>query len=468
MAKTFITEDFLLQTKTASRLYHEYAERLPIYDYHNHLPAEQIAQDYSFKNLTEVWLAGDHYKWRALRTNGIEEKYITGDATDSEKFEKWAQTVPYTLRNPLYHWTHLELKRYFGINELLNADTAKEIYDACSEMLRTKEFSVRNLLSKANVEFVCTTEGPLDTLEHHKKIKKDGFKIKVFGAYRPDKAFATENVKELNAFIDKLAGLTGGDIRKFDSYLGALRKRHEFFHNEGCRLSDYGLDMPFVEDFTAVEIEKIFEKIRTNSTLHAAEQLKFKSAVLFELVAMDAEAGWVMQLHMGPLRDTNTKMLAKVGPNTGFDSIGDFAVAKPLAKFLDRLNSADKLPKTILYNINPRDNALMATMIGNFQDGSVPGKIQFGSGWWFLDQKQGITDQIEMLSNMGLLSRFVGMTTDSRSFLSFSRHEYFRRILCNILGNDVEQGLLPDDMGLLGQMVKDICHNNAVAYFGMG
>jgi glucuronate isomerase len=468
MARTFITEDFLLQSRTARRLYHEYAEQMPIYDYHNHLPAEQIAKDYLFKNLTEVWLAGDHYKWRAMRANGVEEKYITGDAADYEKFEKWAQTVPFTLRNPLYHWTHLELKRYFGIDELLDGDSSREIYDACSEMLRTKEFSTRKLLSKVNVKLLCTTEGPLDTLEHHQKIREDGFEIKVYAAYRPDKAFATEDLRALNAFIDKLEEVSDTDIRDYDSYLGALHRRHEYFHKEGTRLSDYGLDVPFVEEFTAGEVEKIFAKIRSGGQLSPGEQLKFKSAVLFELVSMDAEAGWVTQLHMGPLRDTNTKMLAKIGPNTGFDSIGDFAVAKPLAKFLDRLNSADKLPKTILYNINPRDNAVMATMIGNFQDGSIPGKMQFGSGWWFLDQKDGITSQIEALSNNGLLSRFVGMTTDSRSFLSFTRHEYFRRILCNILGDDVEQGLLPGDMALLGRMVEDICFNNAQRYFRMG
>jgi glucuronate isomerase len=482
MARSFITDDFLLQTKAARRLYHEFAEQMPIYDYHCHLPASLIAEDYQFKNITEAWLAGDHYKWRALRANGIDEKYITGDASDFEKFEKWAQTVPYTLRNPLYHWTHLELIRYFGISELLDADTAKEIYDACSEMLQTRDFSVRRLLGKANVKLVCTTEGPLDTLEHHKKIKDSGFSIKVYSAFRPDKAVATENIPALNAFYDKLAEITKTEIRNYDSLLLALRKRHQDFHNAGTRLSDYGFDTAYAEDYTADEIKGIFDKIRSGKLPDLAEQLKFKSALLFEMIAMDADAGWVTQLHLGPLRDTNTKMLKLIGPNTGFDSIGDFNQALPLAKFLDRLNSADKLPKTILYNINPRDNALFATMIGNFQcaaprrkasqtglpgDGFSTGKMQFGSGWWFLDQKNGIEEQIEVLSNNGLLSRFIGMTTDSRSFLSFTRHEYFRRVLCNILGNDIEQGLLLDDFQLLGKMVEDICFNNAENYFKM-
>jgi glucuronate isomerase len=468
MAMTFITEDFLLQTKAARRLYHEYAEKAPVYDYHCHLPAKLIAEDYSFNNLTEAWLAGDHYKWRAMRANGVDERYITGDAPDNEKFRKWAQTAPFTLRNPLYHWTHLELKRYFGIDELLNEETAREIYDACSEMLQTKEFSVGKLLGKMNVKLVCTTERPLDTLEHHKRIKEGGFGIKVYAAFRPDKAFATEDLSALNGFIDKLEQVCDRDIRDYDSYLEAIERRHEYFHREGCRLSDYGLETAYAEDYTAGEVGKIFEKIRDGMQIGAEEQKKFKSAMMYELACMDAEAGWVMQLHLGALRNNNSVMLARLGPDTGYDSIGDFEIARPLSKFLDKLNNAGKLPKTILYNLNPKDNAVMATMAGNFQDGSYPGKIQYGPAWWFLDQKDGIESQIEVLSNMGLLSRFVGMTTDSRSFLSFPRHEYFRRILCNILGEDVEKGLLPDDMELLGGMVEDICFNNAKAYFRMG
>jgi glucuronate isomerase len=467
MATAFLTEDFLLQTKTARRLYHEYAKDTPIYDFHCHLPAASIANDHRFNNITEAWLAGDHYKWRAMRTNGVDEKFITGDAGDFEKFEKWAQTVPYTLRNPLYHWTHLELKRYFGVGKLLNGENAREIYDSCSEMLRSEEFSVCGLLDKMNVELVCTTEGPLDTLEHHKKIIEDDFGIKVYTAFRPDKAFATEDLPALNIFIDKLGKLCGREIRDFDSYLEALNARHSYFHDNGCRLSDYGLESAYSRDYSASDASGIFAKIRTGGQLDLQEQLKFKSAMLYELACMDAGAGWVMQLHLGALRNNNSRMLGKLGPDTGYDSIGDFEQAKPLAKFIDRLNSAGKLPKTILYNLNPRDNAVFATMTGNFQDSCCPGKIQYGPGWWFLDQKDGMEDQLKMLSNMGLLSRFVGMTTDSRSFLSFPRHEYFRRILCNILGTDVEQGLLPNDMNLLGRMVEDICFNNAKSYFSM-
>ncbi|MFA5251513.1 MAG: glucuronate isomerase [Phycisphaerae bacterium] len=467
MATTFLTEDFLLQGKIARRLYHEYAEQMPIYDYHCHLPAGLIAEDHLFENITRAWLAGDHYKWRAMRANGVDERYITGDAPDNEKFEKWAQTVPSTLRNPLYHWTHLELKRYFGINDLLSGDNAKDIYDACSELLNSEDFSVCKLLSKMNVDLVCTTEGPLDNLVHHRKIRENSGLLKVYTAFRPDKSFATEDLPALNIFIDKLGQLCGREIRTFDSYIETLRLRHEFFHNEGCRLSDYGLETAYAEQYGADEIAKIFEKIRTNRPLDMNESLKFKSAMMFELASMDAETGWVMQLHIGALRNNNSKMLAKLGPDTGYDSIGDLEIARPLSIFLDRLNTAGKLPKTILYNLNPKDSAVIATMAGNFQDGSCPGKIQYGPAWWFLDQKNGMEDQIEMLSNMGLLSRFVGMTTDSRSFLSFPRHEYFRRILCNIIGGDVEQGLLPNDMELLGKMVEDICFNNAERYFAM-
>jgi glucuronate isomerase len=467
MASTFLTEDFLLQTRTARRLYHEYAEKMPIYDYHCHLPAGLIAEDYKFKNLSEAWLAGDHYKWRAMRVNGVDERYITGDASDYEKFEKWAETVPFTLRNPLYHWTHLELKRYFGVNELLDGDNARGVYDACSEMLRSREFSVRKLLGKMNVKLVCTTESPLDTLEHHKRIREDGFGIKVYAAFRPDRAFATEDLSALNAFIDKLGQLCDSEIRNFDSYVEALYQRHKYFHDNGCRLSDYGLETAYAEDYTASEAGSIFEKIRTRGQLQAGEQLKFKSAILFELACMDAEHGWVMQLHLGALRNNNSRMLNKLGPDTGYDSIGDFEIARPLAKFLDKLNNAGKLPRTILYNLNLKDSAVIATMIGNFQDGGCPGKMQYGPAWWFLDQKDGIENHIEVLSNMGLLSRFIGMTTDSRSFLSFPRHEYFRRVLCNVLGGDVEAGLLANDMELLGERIQDICFNNARRYFSM-
>jgi len=468
MSSEFISEDFLLQSKAARILYHEHAKAMPIYDYHCHLPAEKIAGDDKFENLTQAWLYGDHYKWRAMRTNGAAEKYCTGDAGDYEKFEKWAETVPYTLRNPLYHWTGLELKRYFGIgNKLLNPGTAKWIYQTCSELLRTPEFSVRNILRKMNVKLLCTTEGPLDTLEHHKKIREDGFEIKVHTAFRPDKGLAAEDTTSLNAWIDKLEQLCDIDITDFDSYVSAIRKRHEYFHENGCRLSDYGLETAYAGDYSKREIEKIFSRIRSGKEPDVSERLKFKSAMMFEFAMADYEAGWVMQLHLGALRNNNTRMLRSLGPDIGFDSIGDFETARPLAKFLDSLDKDNKLPKTILYNLNPCDNELMATMIGNFQDGSAAGKMQYGPGWWFLDQKDGMEKQINTLSNMGLLSRFVGMVTDSRSFLSYPRHEYFRRILCNIIGGDVEAGLIPNDLELLGKIVEDICFNNAKNYFPM-
>jgi len=464
----FITEDFLLQNRTAGIIYHEYAKRMPIYDYHCHLPADLIASDHKFDNITQAWLYGDHYKWRAMRANGVPEYYITGEASDYEKFVRWAQTVPCCLRNPLYHWTHLELKSPFGIKDkLLSPDTAKKIYETCSEMLRTPDFSVRNIMRKMNVKLVCTTEGPLDTLEHHKKIHSDSFGIRVHTAFRPDKAMATDDLHSLNVFIDKLEELCDMDIDNFHSYIEALRNRHHYFHRNGCRLSDHGLETIYAEDYTESEIKDIFNKIRCGREPDALELLRFKSAMLLELALMDYESGWVQQFHLGALRNNSTRLFNAIGPDAGGDSMGDFEIARPLSKFLDRLDKKNELPKTILYNLNPRDNALCATMLGNFQDGSVPGKMQYGSAWWFLDQKDGMEEQMNILSNMGLLSRFVGMLTDSRSFLSYPRHEYFRRILCNMLGSDVEAGFLPDDIELLGKMVEDICYNNAKNYFPM-
>ncbi|MBN1806142.1 MAG: glucuronate isomerase [Sedimentisphaerales bacterium] len=468
MSNQLITEDFLLQTQTARNLYHDHAGNMPIYDYHCHLPADQIAADHRFENLTQAWLYGDHYKWRAMRTNGISEKYITGNADDYDKFEKWAQTVPNCIRNPLYHWTHMELKKPFGITDrILCPQTAKEIYETCSEMLRTPEFSVRNIMRKANVKLVCTTEGPLDSLEYHKKIRADRFEIKVHTTFRPDKAMAAEDITALNVFIDKLEEICDMEITNFHSYLEAIRRRHKYFHENGCRLSDHGLDTAYAEDYTEKEIEKIFTKIRSGKEPDLAQQLKFKSAMMIEFALLDYESGWVQQLHIGALRNNTTRMFNLLGPDIGCDSMGDLEIARPLSKFLDKLDKDKKLTKTILYNINPKDNAVYATMIGNFQDGSVPGKMQYGSGWWFLDQMDGMIEQINVLSNMGLLSRFVGMLTDSRSFLSYPRHEYFRRILCNIIGNDVEAGLLPNDPELLGKIVENICFNNAKNYFPM-
>jgi len=468
MTSQFLTEDFLLQTQTARGLYHDHAAKMPIYDYHCHLPAHQIASDHRFDNLTQAWLYGDHYKWRAMRTNGVAEEYVTGSASDHEKFEKWAATVPRCLGNPLYHWTHLELKKPFGIaGKLLNPTTAKEIYHTCNEMLRSPEFSVRGIMRKMNVKLVCTTDGPLDSLEHHRKIREDAFEIKVHAAWRPDQAMATEAPQKLNAFIDKLEELCDMDISSYHNYIGALRNRHDYFHKNGCRLSDRGLETAYAQDYTATDIKRIFADLRSGKEVTRHEKLQFKSAMMVEFGLMDAERGWVQQLHIGALRNNATRLFEKLGPDIGCDSMSDLEVAGPLSKFLDRLDVQGRLPKTILYNLNPRDNALFATMIGNFQDGSVPGKMQYGSGWWFLDQKDGMEEQMRTLANMGLLSRFVGMLTDSRSFLSYPRHEYFRRTLCNLLGHDVEMGLLPNDPDLLGNMVEDICYNNARDYFPM-
>jgi glucuronate isomerase len=463
--KNFLDENFLLETKTAEKLFHEYAKQMPVIDYHNHLIPEQIANDINFENITQVWLYGDHYKWRAMRANGVDEYYITGGATDLEKFKKWAETVPYTLRNPLYHWTHLELQRYFDIHEVLSGDNAERIYNECTAKLQTPEYSVQNLLRKMKVETLCTTDDPLDSLEFHQKIKNDEVDIKVLPAFRPDKAMNADDVAGLNLYINKLAELTGGTIDNLDAYLSALKARHDYFAANGCSVSDHGLEQIYAEDYTLDEVKTIFTKIRGNAVLTLEEVLKFKSALLFEFALWDHEKGWVQQYHLGAMRNNNNRLLSQLGPDTGFDSIGDFSQAKQLSKFLNNLDSQNRLAKTILYNLNPADNELMATMIGNYNDGTVAGKVQWGSGWWFLDQKDGMIKQINALSNMGLLSRFVGMLTDSRSFLSYPRHEYFRRILCNLFGDDVEKGELPDNTEWIGQVVQDICYNNAKSYF---
>jgi len=464
----FLDEDFLLHSETARRLYHDYAADMPIYDYHCHLPVKEIAEDRRFENLTQVWLAGDHYKWRAMRTNGIDERYCTGDAGDFEKFVAWARTVPCCLGNPLYHWTHLELNRYFGISgTLLNEQTAERIYGLASDRLAGPEYSVRGLLGKMNVKLVCTTDDPLDSLQYHQAIRASGFEIAVHPAWRPDKAMAAEDVPALNRWIDRLAELTDLDISSFDAFLEALRVRHRFFHDQGCRLSDHGLEQAYAEDYTAEEIDRIFRLIRQGKALRPDHSLRFRSAMMYELAVMDAEKGWVQQFHLGAMRNNNSRMFVRLGPDTGFDSMGDWEVARDLSRFLDRLDRNGRLAKTILYNLNPKDNAAMATLVGNFQDGSCPGRMQWGAAWWFLDQRDGIETHLRVLSNLGLLSRFVGMLTDSRSFLSYPRHEYFRRVLCNLIGMDVEKGELPADMDLLGRLVRDICFNNARAYFPM-
>ena len=464
--KTFIDGHFLLQNETARKLYHEYAKEMPIIDYHNHLPPEQIAHDINFENLTQAWLYGDHYKWRAMRTNGVPEKYCTGDATDYEKFEQWAATVPYTLRNPLYHWTHLELQRYFDVDKLLSPATAREIYDECTAKLQTPAYSVKNLLRKMNVKVLCTTDDPTDSLEYHKKIKESGFEIKVLPAFRPDKAMNVDDTGIFNAYVNKLEEVSGVTITTFDHYLDALKKRHDFFAEMGCSVSDHGLEQIYAEQYTPEEIAAIFVALRNGASLSYGDVLKFRSAMLVIFAHWDHEKNWVQQYHLGALRNNNTRMLKNLGADTGWDSIGDFPQARQMSKFLSRLDETDQLAKTILYNLNPADNELMATMTGNFNDGTVAGKIQLGSSWWFLDQKEGMTKQMNALSNMGLLSRFIGMLTDSRSFMSYPRHEYFRRILCNIFGEEMENGELPDDTEWIGKVIQDICYNNAKNYFG--
>lgn len=462
----FLNEDFLLQTETARLLYHDYARQMPILDYHSHLPPEQIAADLRFENLSHIWLAGDHYKWRAMRANGVAEEYCTGDAPDREKFRRWAETVPYTCRNPLFHWTHLELQRYFEVHEVLTPDNADAVYDHCTALLQQDHFSVKNLLRRQNVEVVCTTDDPIDTLEHHRRIAESGFEIRVLPTFRPDRAMLLiEDPTAFNAYTDRLEALTNRSIATYEDYLSALRSRHDFFAANGCRLSDHGLEHLYVADYTEAELRTIFSKVRSGQTATPDEKLKFKAALLVEMAMMDHEKGWTQQFHLGALRNNNSRMLARLGPDTGWDSIGDFPQARPLSAFLSLLDRDNQLAQTILYNLNPADNEVFATMMGNFNDGTRPGKIQWGSAWWFLDQKDGMERQLNTLSNMGLLSRFVGMLTDSRSFLSYPRHEYFRRILCNLLGNDVENGELPADLNWLGQMVQDICYHNARNYF---
>lgn len=467
--KQFNDDNFLLQTETAQRLYHDHAAKMPIIDYHCHLIPEYVASDHRFDNLSKIWLEGDHYKWRAMRTNGVDEKYCTGkDTTDWEKFEKWAETVSYTMRNPLYHWTHLELKTAFGVTKLLNPASAREIYDHCTALLQRPEYHARGLMRRYNVEAVCTTDDPVDSLEHHIKVREDGFATRMLPTWRPDKAMAVEVPADFRAYMEKLSEVSGVAITKFADVIDALRVRHEFFGSVGCRLSDHGIEEFYAEDYTQAEIDAIFNKVYGGQTLTPEEIRKFKTAMLVEFATMDHEAGWTQQFHYGAIRNNNSRMFGRLGPDTGFDSIGDFAVGRQMSKFFDMLDRNDRLAKTIIYNLNPRDNELVATMIGNFQDGRYgAGKIQFGSGWWFLDQKDGMEKQMNALSTLGLLSRFVGMLTDSRSFLSYPRHEYFRRTLCNLVGNDIEQGLLPaSEIDFIGrEIIEGICYRNAKDYF---
>ena len=470
MSKSFIHPDFILTNKTACHLYHDFAENLPIIDYHCHLIPKMVADDHKFKSITEIWLGGDHYKWRAMRSNGVDERFCTGsDTTDWEKFEKWAETVPYTFRNPLYHWTHLELKTAFGIDKILNPQTAREIFDECNDKLQNDPaYTARGFMRRYKVETVCTTDDPIDSLEYHKAVKESGFEVKMLPTWRPDKAMAVEVAADFRAYVEKLSEVSGVKISKFDDMVQALQVRHDFFASMGCKLSDHGIEEFYAEDYTQSEIDTIFNKVYGGTELSEIEILKFKSAMMIIFAEMDHATDWTQQFHYGAIRNNNTKMFKLLGPDTGFDSIGEFNTAKKCAKFLDKLNTEGKLAKTILYNLNPCANEVLATMLGNFQDGSVPGKIQLGSGWWFLDQKDGMQKQMNALSVLGLLSRFVGMLTDSRSFLSYPRHEYFRRTLCNLVGTDIENGEIPYsgyEKKRVNQMIQDISYYNAKNYF---
>lgn len=467
--RPFLSEDFLLMTNTAQSLYHDFAENMPIFDFHSHLPAREIAENRNFENFSKIWLEGDHYKWRAMRANGIEERYITGERSDRDKFSAWAATVPHTLRNPLYHWVHLELKRFFGIDRLLlGPDTAEHVYHTGSQILQTREMRPRSILQQMNVKVVCTTDDPTDSLAHHQRIGKDkNFPIRVLPTFRPDRSMALGDPAALNRWISRLEAATDRDIKNYAAYLEAIDNRHAYFHEAGCRVSDHGLEHPYAEDIEPGDMERIFAEVRNGHTPDEGERRRFSSGLLLDLARMNANRGWTQQFHIGVLRNTNTRAMQALGPDSGYDTMSDGEIARPLAKFLDNLEREHRLTKTVLYTLNPRDNEMIAAMTGNFQDGSLAGKIQFGPAWWFNDQKDGIRRHLDAVSNIGLLSRFIGMATDARSFLSFARHEYFRRILCNLLGREVEAGELPTDLELIGTMIRDICYNNAVGYFGI-
>jgi len=465
--KPFIHDDFMLDTPQARRLYHEAAEALPIIDYHCHLPPAEVAGDKRWENLAQIWLYGDHYKWRAMRSNGIAERYCTGDATDREKFDRFAATMPYLLRNPMYHWSQLELKRYFDVDTLLSPDTADAVWEQTRERLRDPAMSARGLMKQSRVALVCTTDDPVDSLEHHRAVAGDAsFDIAMLPAWRPDKAMTVRDPAAFNAWTDRLAAAADTDIGSFRDFLAALEKRHGLFHEHGCRLSDHGIETVYPETCTETEAAAVFDALRAGRAPAPARERAFQTLMLTWFGELDASRDWTQQFHYGALRNNNTRMFGELGPDTGFDSIGDWPVAEGLSRLLDRLDSAGTLPRTILYTLNPRDNELLGAMLGNFQGPETAGKIQFGSGWWFNDHIDGMRRQMDALSALGLLRRFVGMLTDSRSFLSYTRHEYFRRVLCNLLGDDMARGLIPDDMALVGAMVRDICYNNAARYFG--
>jgi glucuronate isomerase len=464
---SFIHDDFLLSCSQAQRLYHDYAKAESILDYHNHLPPKDIAQDRQFQNLFEIWLEGDHYKWRAMRCNGVPEQLITGNASPRDKFMAWAKTVPHTLRNPLYHWTHLELKRYFGIDTLLNEDTAPAIWDQTQSMLADRSMSAQNILRTQKVTALCTTDDPADDLNWHRDCAASGFEVRVYPTFRPDKSYAVNQPAMWNAWCDKLAATSGIDISNYTTLLDALAIRHEDFHAIGGRLSDHGLNVAHANPISDIEAQRIFAKARAGQAATPQELDQFASNIMLHVGRLNAAKGWTMQLHLGPIRNNNSRLARQIGSDVGVDSIGDWPQAEPLSRFLDTLDAENALPKTVLYNVNPGLNYVFATMIGNFMDGSIPGKIQFGSGWWFLDQKEAMEWQMNALSNLGLLSRFIGMLTDSRSFMSFPRHEYFRRTLCNLIGKDMASGDIPSDWDLVGGMVKNICYANAHAYLGL-
>jgi glucuronate isomerase len=465
MSKKFLDDGFLLQNEVGLSLYEKHASVMPIVDFHNHLPPKEIAQNRKFNNITEAWLEGDHYKWRAMRYNGIAEEFCTGNAAPFDKFFAWAQTVPFTMRNPLYHWTHLELKNYFGVDKLLNKETAKEVYEHCSSLLQQEDFSVQSLLKKMDVEVVCTTDDPADSLEYHQQFGGQQGSLKMYPSFRPDKSYTVNDARQYNDYIDRLGHTANTTIYSFDDLIDALRKRMNFFMQLGCRGSDHGVEALYFDKDYLTKAPAVFRKAREGNALSNEEKQLLQCGVLIHLSKIYHELGWVQQFHIGAQRSVNSRMLKRVGPDSGFESIGEYLQAKSMADFFDHLDSSDELTKTIIYNSNPAHNEVFATMIGNFSDGSSIGKMQFGAGWWFLDQKDGMEKQINALSNMGLLSRFVGMVTDSRSFLSFSRHEYFRRVLCNLIGQDVEQGELPDDRPWLGEIIRAICYSNAKDFF---
>ena len=466
-ARPFLHDDFLLASRASRRLYHEFAKPAPILDYHCHLSPRDIAEDRRFANLFEIWLAGDHYKWRAMRANGTPERFCTGDAAPIEKFKAWAATVPHTLRNPLYHWTHLELWRYFGIDELLDSSNAERLWNEAGERLAAPEFSVHGILKKFRVTALCTTDDPADDLRHHAAIARSGLETRVLPAFRPDAALTVNRPEAFNAWLGRMTETCGTAVDSLPALLEALRLRRDFFHERGCRISDHGLERCYADPCSEAEADAIFDAAFKGRPASAEEHAKFASFMMLFLGSLYAERDWTMQLHLGALRNNNTRLFTQLGPDTGFDSVSDQPQAAALAAFLDRLDAENALPRTILYNLNPADNYAFAAMMGNFQDGSSAGKMQLGSGWWFLDQKEAMEWQINALSNIGLLSRFIGMTTDSRSFMSYPRHEYFRRVLCNLLGRDIEAGEIPDDDALLGPLVRGICHDNADQYFSL-